>query len=116
MDHMSLTPPEWTRTLAETGSRPISFGSVRRDANGNLPTCPIDTPRSPEWIAARTKFVEQWQTMTEQGLAEGFLEQTACYECPGVIEPTTDTLERRYDPNPDYVAPVVPDTFRIPRA
>lgn len=56
----------------------------------------VTTHKTDEWLAAREKFVSEWESMQQQGLNEGFLEQEACYECGGQVIPTTNTEDTKW--------------------
>jgi len=42
-------------------------------------------------LQARDEAVAEWQKLTEELEAKGYLERGACYECAGELEPVTET-------------------------
>lgn len=54
------------------------------------------TPKTPAWLAERAAFVAEWQRLTAEGEALGFLEREPCYECGGELRPTQHTEDTKW--------------------
>jgi hypothetical protein len=79
----------------------------------NQPTISEKRPLSPEFLAARAAFEQQWNELAEFGEKAGYLGHAHCYDCGGELKITADISHVVSVPNPAFDADK-PNPYALP--